>query len=245
MAVKPTSIPRWANVGASIVEPSSGKKDIGHVAEEEPPAQFENWLKNLYYQWCDYVDDFENNAHAWTQVNSFSDITVTDFSAGDVEVQNDIIITLGDFECSNGIVRSLAPHKFLNNVNRGVSTEGVLSGTATYTTGTSGIVPNLAASGGLICEIGGQHDEVSGGITIYHNCSGIGNLSASVYHVDKRTGVSTLLGSGSNSATGFDDTTITWTAVSIEGVYKLVVVFGSTAGATNEIHGINMGVRCV
>lgn len=57
MAAKPSSVPRWADVGGAIVEPSSGKKDIGWAAGERPPAQFFNWLLNLIYQWILYLSD--------------------------------------------------------------------------------------------------------------------------------------------------------------------------------------------
>lgn len=60
---KPASLPRWADVSGDIVEPTSGKKDVGWVADEEPPAQYFNWLLNLTYQWLEYVDgnSFEGN----------------------------------------------------------------------------------------------------------------------------------------------------------------------------------------
>lgn len=54
---KPSTLPRWATDGAAqIVEPTSGKKDIGHVPGERPPAQYENWFKNSTWEWLDYVD---------------------------------------------------------------------------------------------------------------------------------------------------------------------------------------------
>lgn len=57
MAAKPTSRPRWANAGGVIVEPSAGKKDIGWVSGEPPPAEFANWLHNLAWQWTEYLGD--------------------------------------------------------------------------------------------------------------------------------------------------------------------------------------------
>jgi hypothetical protein len=57
MATKPTSTPRWANVGGDIVEPNAGKKDIGWAAGERPPAQYKNWLLNLAWQWFEYLSD--------------------------------------------------------------------------------------------------------------------------------------------------------------------------------------------
>ncbi len=53
---KPTSLPRWADVGGDIVEPASGKKDTGWIEDEIPPAQYFNWLENLTYQWLVWLD---------------------------------------------------------------------------------------------------------------------------------------------------------------------------------------------
>jgi hypothetical protein len=57
MSTKPTTLPRWANSGGDIVEPASGKKDIGWVDGEEPAAQHANWLLNELYNWAEYLDD--------------------------------------------------------------------------------------------------------------------------------------------------------------------------------------------
>jgi hypothetical protein len=57
MAAKPGSVPRWANVGGAIVIPPDGKKDVGWVAGEKPPAQYLNWFQNLDFQWLDYLND--------------------------------------------------------------------------------------------------------------------------------------------------------------------------------------------
>jgi len=58
MAVKPTQVGRWANVGGLIVEPPSIKKDSGWLAGEvAPPAEYFNWLANLDFQWQEYLRD--------------------------------------------------------------------------------------------------------------------------------------------------------------------------------------------
>jgi hypothetical protein len=57
MAAKPTSTPRWANLGGLIVEPSSGKKDVGWVDAEKPAAESFNWYQNLAWQWTQYLSD--------------------------------------------------------------------------------------------------------------------------------------------------------------------------------------------
>jgi hypothetical protein len=62
MAAKPAALPRWgettgAVVGPNETTPNSGKQDVGYVAGEKPPAQYENWLKRLAYKWLQYVSD--------------------------------------------------------------------------------------------------------------------------------------------------------------------------------------------
>ena len=57
MSDKPTVVSRWADVGGDIVEPPSGKKDIGWVPEELPPAQFFNWLLNTTFLWIQWLFD--------------------------------------------------------------------------------------------------------------------------------------------------------------------------------------------
>lgn len=54
---KPTTLPRWADVGGDIVIPPSGKLDVGWADNEQPANEFDNWFKNLVYQWTAYVND--------------------------------------------------------------------------------------------------------------------------------------------------------------------------------------------
>jgi len=53
---KPLSLPRWADVGGEITVPSSGKQDIGWIAEK-PARQYFNWWMNLVYQWLVYLSN--------------------------------------------------------------------------------------------------------------------------------------------------------------------------------------------
>lgn len=57
MATKPSSLPRWADVGGDIVEPTSGEKNVGWEPDTKPPAQYFNWWQNLVYQWMQYLND--------------------------------------------------------------------------------------------------------------------------------------------------------------------------------------------
>jgi len=72
-ASKPTTLPRWIATG-QIAAPSTLKQDSGYAAGEQPPSQYENYHKNSYYNWLSYTNDFEENPHAWTAQNSFTNI---------------------------------------------------------------------------------------------------------------------------------------------------------------------------
>lgn len=52
---KPAKLPRWADDGGTIEEPSEAKKDVGFIAERPTFGAF-NWLLNLIYQWLDFFD---------------------------------------------------------------------------------------------------------------------------------------------------------------------------------------------
>ena len=84
MAVKPLSstLPRWADTVAGdpskVSEPAAGKKDIGWLVAEKPPAQWKNWLQLQIYNWLVWLDAFETEAHTWTKTQTFgAGITVS------------------------------------------------------------------------------------------------------------------------------------------------------------------------
>lgn len=54
---KPTSIPRWADTSANVVEPAEAKKDAGWVFEEIPPSSYENWRTKLNGEWWKWIDE--------------------------------------------------------------------------------------------------------------------------------------------------------------------------------------------
>lgn len=57
MPEKPSKLPRWATDPDTTIEPNEGKKDVGFVRSERPPARYFNWLFNLFYQWTAYLND--------------------------------------------------------------------------------------------------------------------------------------------------------------------------------------------
>ncbi len=78
MATKPLSstLPRYADTVAGdpskVSEPPSGKKDIGWVVGEKPPAQWKNWLLLQTYNWLLWLDAFETESHTWTKLQTFT-----------------------------------------------------------------------------------------------------------------------------------------------------------------------------
>jgi hypothetical protein len=57
MATKPSTLPTWATTGGTTVEPSAGEKAAGFAVATKPPARWMNWLLNIIYQWCSYLND--------------------------------------------------------------------------------------------------------------------------------------------------------------------------------------------
>ena len=78
MATKPLSstLPRWADTVAGdpskVSEPASGKKDIGWLVGEKPPAQWENWMRLQDYNWLVWLDAFETESHTWTKLQTLT-----------------------------------------------------------------------------------------------------------------------------------------------------------------------------
>lgn len=52
---RPSKLPRWATTGVKV-EPTETKKDQGWLTGEKPPAQYDNWFKDLVSQWLGFFD---------------------------------------------------------------------------------------------------------------------------------------------------------------------------------------------
>jgi hypothetical protein len=72
MATKPTTKPRWASAVAYPDPPLEGKKDIGFIGGERPPAQWLNWLLRKIYDWITYLDEFEQDNRNFSGLVEFS-----------------------------------------------------------------------------------------------------------------------------------------------------------------------------
>lgn len=84
---KPTVLPRWASGAAAVVEPASGKKDVGWLVGERPPAQYENWRGELVYDWLNWIDPLlTTNGGISALVNEHITVSGTGrFKHGDLE----------------------------------------------------------------------------------------------------------------------------------------------------------------
>ncbi|MFH0902156.1 MAG: hypothetical protein V2A73_16110 [Pseudomonadota bacterium] len=86
MAAKPTELPTWATNGgtdpltqqSNVLEPPASKKASGFHYREKPARNYLNWLLNLIYQWCAYLDTFLEDDHTWS-----GDQTFDEFCHGD------------------------------------------------------------------------------------------------------------------------------------------------------------------
>jgi hypothetical protein len=68
----PSNVPRWADNGGAIVEPSAGKKDVGWIGDppDQPPAQYFNWWMNLAYLWILVVQKMVQTLTRRTRIGS-------------------------------------------------------------------------------------------------------------------------------------------------------------------------------
>lgn len=57
----PASSQPWS-AGVTKVQPPAGLIATGYEPEMPPPAQYENWLKNLYGQWLQWMNDTVRDA---------------------------------------------------------------------------------------------------------------------------------------------------------------------------------------
>ena len=79
---KPTNTFRWATVaGTQIVNPVSGKKDVGFNADEEPAAQLFNAKWNNDYQWNIWLDGITpaGSASGYVIIDSSGNLSTLDY----------------------------------------------------------------------------------------------------------------------------------------------------------------------
>src|SRR3990167_7627354 len=100
-ASKPTDLPQWASSTSNDavsgqsnkIEPPAAKKTGGWSYREKGARNWWNWWMNLVYQWMQYLDDYEENAHTWTALQTFSSGATT---AEGAMRHADAVLQLGD-----------------------------------------------------------------------------------------------------------------------------------------------------
>lgn len=54
---KPSSLPAWNTAGTNRTIPPGGVQSAGHPVNDIPSSSYENWYKNLVYQWAVWAND--------------------------------------------------------------------------------------------------------------------------------------------------------------------------------------------
>lgn len=124
MVAKPSTTPRWASTlspGADLVEPASGKKDIGWVENEQPPYEYFNWLGQTTYLWTEWLDDSITDDNTLFSVNR-NRFRVLRQASTDFMVFDDTGFKVSTFLASLG-----ADQIRLNNRNTGHNGSGTIS----------------------------------------------------------------------------------------------------------------------
>lgn len=221
MAAKPTDKFRWGDVSGDIVVPTSGKKDVGWVADEEPPAQYMNYLQNGAGQWFSWLYDGDC---------AFDALTATSVEASDY-----ITTTEGDIRHAEIVER--IPFPYVDGLYGGdYLTNGVVAGTIS-----AGAVYWEGAAGGefavdLPIKTGDRLKTVR--VRVFDNTGG-GNIAMQVWKQSIASGAAAgapaQLGgtqTSSNVATNLQDlavTGLTETAV-VDTVYRVIVSIGADSG---------------
>lgn len=171
---RPASLPVWATAG-DIAEPGSGKKALGWVTGEQPPAQYFNWYQNLTYLWIEALAEENDDAPYLAASNTFTGALNT--FTGDVAVSDDI--TANDDIFAGGDI----------GAGGGVTAAGAVSGASAAFGGTV-TAASVAASGNVggagVVATGASSTAIqatNGGITVAGNVIGVagvfsGNVSA-------------------------------------------------------------------
>jgi hypothetical protein len=97
-----STLPRWASTvtadPARVVNPPSGKKDVGFDVAEKPPAQWLNWLLYNAYAWLLWLDSFESEPHTWTRTQTFGE---------GISCSNTLLNTRAVYAIGNGTAEGL------------------------------------------------------------------------------------------------------------------------------------------
>lgn len=69
---KPLITPEWATaLVAQVFDPGLVYRQVGWSAGQKPPAPIMNWWQNNVMQWCNYLNNFENELHTYVVPQNF------------------------------------------------------------------------------------------------------------------------------------------------------------------------------
>lgn len=90
MATKPTVLPEWASAGTNNTEPSLSQKQSGWVPDQDGISDYDNWYKELVWQWCKYLNDGVIEGPLTVSIPGAGDALIVN---GDVNITGDTLIT--------------------------------------------------------------------------------------------------------------------------------------------------------
>lgn len=228
MSAKPSTVPRWANVGGLIVTPPSGKLDVGWVGGELPAAQFDNWQKNLCGQWTQYLNDGDlTGAHTFASTVRVDGLLTANAGITAAVNQHVTLSGTGKLKHGNRTV-AVSAAQAVYDLGGGI--------TSTWTPSSGGRTFSAAATAYLaIPVLPGFRVE---SIDAYYNVSGVGSVQPIWRVLNVVTGVNTVLTSGTVDSTGSARESQTFTPGYDVGANEQPFVSFTVTNAANIIYGL-------
>jgi hypothetical protein len=247
MATKPSTLPLWAtdtNLASGSqsgqttkLEPSLGYKQQGSVPGKSAPGRYMNWLFNLIYSWCVYLDDLHNSSgflsQSYTWLTGVHRFTNGVRAAGvSLEGANEVVYT-----DASGVAAPKTRSTLLRlddacgNSNLGLNWSRAGAGNI-YAAGTSDSTP---------VQIRLPQGAVINSVRAWVDDGGSGTISMSVYAVSRNpvSGAISLgspLGSGTETSGGagaLEDLEVTGIATTVDNTdttYEVIFVASTTSG---------------
>lgn len=225
---QPAQLPRFADTvyadPTRVVQPTSGKADVGWSEGERPAAEHMNWLMATIYFWCLYLKNLKDEAFGWTAAHTFgAGIGVTGNVTASGAVQAATLHSTGasniDGAATVGGNLNLTGNAFINGtVNAGgavtlsstLHASGSIDTSQSLVASVSVVAPVGTFSGALTAASGTFSGAVSGTTGTFSGVVSGTDLKFSGGHTRV---VSAAAGSSQSSNTGVDN----WTRGSFSG----------------------------
>lgn len=238
---KPTKLPRWASddAVALITEPPEGGaagvtcKDNGHIPGTSPSASEMNWLQNLEYLWCQYLDDIQDQTFTAGGVGAWSGQHNHTYRVQIIDASNTGSALFA--QCTSG--NQFGVEAYGHGSAAGVSCAGGVTGAGCIGTGgtTSGPgVWGIGGGGNAVGVLGQGHGGGAGVSGISANLATPGVLGTGTV-----SGALGVKGIGNGSGSGVEGT---GGASASPGVMGFGVTGGAGPGVQGQGDGIGPGV---